>query len=98
MDQTTTWKQLIVTWGAGLIRHAVTTIGGMLVADGIISPGDDTKLAGSVMIIVGIAWSWWQKRGQAQAIALVKSELAHFRDKSAALQVQLTATKNKEAK
>lgn len=58
--------------GAGIIRHALTTAGGALVAAGILDKGQTGAFVGAGMVLVGIAWSWWQKRGQQQALAEVK--------------------------
>ena len=59
--------------GAGIVRHALTTVGGGLAASGIIH-GDAgvQSFVGASMVIVGVAWSWWQKYGQAKALAEVK--------------------------
>lgn len=51
---------------AGMARHALTALGAVLVNDGVIQQGDITGFVGAGMVIVGVAWSWWQKRGQAQ--------------------------------
>lgn len=90
------WKKILLAWAASAVRHGLTVIGGMLVSDGVITSADETKLIGSGMILVGVAWSWWQKVGQKRALALIQGELAHFRDKSAALQSQVTSLKQGE--
>lgn len=55
-----------MTWqtGLGLIaRHVLTTIGGGLVASGAIDSGQLETGVGAIMVLSGIAWSVWQKRG-----------------------------------
>jgi len=54
---------------AGIARHALTTLGGILVSDGVIQSSDVAGFVGAGMVLAGIAWSWWQKKGQAQTVA-----------------------------
>jgi hypothetical protein len=60
---------------AGLVRHLLTTAGGMLVAGGYMDSSDEASFIGGGMVVAGIIWSWWQKRGQ----ALVADELSRLR-------------------
>jgi len=60
---------------AGLVRHGLTTVGGALVAGGYLDASQTSAFIGGGMVIAGIAWSWWQKRGQ----ALVAAELAKLK-------------------
>ena len=46
----------------GLIRHVLTTVGGILIAKGTIDDGLSTLLIGSIMGIVGFVWSWRSKK------------------------------------
>lgn len=57
---------------AGIARHVLTSIGGSLAAAGYIK-GDAgvQEFVGAGLVLLGIAWSWWQKRGQAQVLAAV---------------------------
>lgn len=57
---------------AGIVRHGLTTAGGALVAGGYIQSSDTSAFVGGGMVLAGIAWSWWQKSGQAQTAALLK--------------------------
>ena len=41
----------------GIVRHALTTIGGILIANGLIDNGSVTEIAGSVITLVGVIWS-----------------------------------------
>ncbi len=45
----------------GVIRHALTFIGGVLVAKGIIDEGTATELTGGVISFVGLVWSFYEK-------------------------------------
>jgi len=46
----------------GVIRHAMTTAGGGLVAAGVVTNEQWTALVGGVVAILGIGWSIWQKK------------------------------------
>ena len=48
----------------GVIRHALTFLGGVLVMKGIIDAEVVTELSGAVMTLVGGVWSIWDKRGE----------------------------------
>lgn len=61
---------------AGLARHALTTLGGILVADGVMSTSQDSQFIGAGMVLTGIAWSWYQKVGSAEIAALLKKVTA----------------------
>lgn len=47
---------------AGLIRHAITAIGGGLVTSGTLSDSDLQAVIGAVLTIFGVVWSIIQKR------------------------------------
>ncbi len=49
----------------GIIRHILTTFGGVLVTGGYVTEGQLEILAGAVAILVGMAWSYWSKRDAA---------------------------------
>jgi hypothetical protein len=54
--------QIGATSAAGLsIRHAITTLGGALAAKGFIEGSAVEPLVGSIMVLIGIAWSGFQK-------------------------------------
>lgn len=59
------------------IRHGLTTAAGALVADGLLMSNQTNDFVGASFFMIGIAWSWWQKYGQAKATALLKSEFNH---------------------
>lgn len=48
-----------IAWG--IIRHTITTLGGGLVADGVLSNDENSQLVGAVMTVLGIAWSGYEK-------------------------------------
>lgn len=47
---------------AGLIRHALTTAGGVLVAKGWADAGMVEAAAGALTVLIGVAWSMLAKR------------------------------------
>jgi hypothetical protein len=61
---------------AGIVRHALTSAGGALVAGGYIQSSDTSALVGGGMVIAGMLWSWWQKEGQAKVSALLQKMTA----------------------
>lgn len=63
----------------GIARHAITTVAGGLVADGVIKDSDTTMVVGAGMAIATVAWSWWQKVGQAKALAFLQAELVKLK-------------------
>ena len=46
----------------GVVRHVITTMGGVLVSSGMISGSDLEMLAGAASVVVGIIWSIVSKR------------------------------------
>ncbi len=54
---------------AGLVRHALTTLGGALVAGGYMQGSEVPALVGGGMVLAGALWSWWQKEGQKRVVA-----------------------------
>lgn len=45
----------------GVIRHLVTSAGGALVAHGLITSTQLTDVAGALALLIGVAWSMYQK-------------------------------------
>lgn len=66
MDETT---QAIA---AGIVRHLLTGAAGVLVSAGYLQSSQTEQFIGAGMLVVGIAWSWWQKKGQAEALDLLR--------------------------
>ena len=46
----------------GIIRHALTTIGGVLLAVGIGDPESMLEVTGGIVTLVGIIWSWFKNK------------------------------------
>lgn len=45
----------------GIVRHALTSIGGYFVATGALDAGTMETAIGALVTLVGIAWSIWIK-------------------------------------
>lgn len=56
---------------AGMVRHGLTALGGILVTDGVMQSSEMSGFVGAGMVIAGVAWSWWQKRGQQKVVAIL---------------------------
>ena len=67
---------------AGLVRHGLTSAGGYLVASGVIQSSQVSDLVGAGMVLAGIAWSWWQKKGQSDVTAAFKVLTANVKPAS----------------
>lgn len=61
------WQTLL----AAALRHALTTAAGALVAHGYLMSSESEQFIAAGMLLTGLFWSWYQKRGQ----ALVQAEL-----------------------
>ncbi len=46
----------------GIIRHAFTLVGGILIAKGLVDEGSWTEVTGSAISLVGVVWSILEKR------------------------------------
>lgn len=46
----------------GVVRHGLTTAGGALVADGLMSASEMQAIVGGVVTLVGVLWSIAEKR------------------------------------
>lgn len=46
----------------GLVRHVLTGVGGIVIANGLISEGTAVELTGILMSIIGFIWSFWSKK------------------------------------
>jgi hypothetical protein len=49
------------TFIAGIIRHIITTLGGAAAAQGYIGESDVQLIAGSVVTLIGVGMSVWDK-------------------------------------
>lgn len=46
----------------GVIRHLLTTGGGVLVANGMLTDGQAATATGAIVALAGVAWSVFDKR------------------------------------
>lgn len=46
----------------GFVRHALTTVGGLLLGNGLLDAGLWEAIVGAAVTGAGVAWSWWAKR------------------------------------
>ena len=51
-----------------IIRHLLTTAGGALVADGVLSSAEAQDGVGAIIVLAGIAWSLFNKYQHRQAL------------------------------
>ncbi len=54
-----------------IIRHLLTTAGGALVADGVLSSAEAQDGVGAIIVLAGISWSLFNKYQHRQALAAV---------------------------
>ena len=54
-----------------IVRHSLTTFGGVLVSSGYMQSNDMSAFIGGGMVVAGVAWSWWQKEGQRRVVAIL---------------------------
>jgi hypothetical protein len=47
---------------AGLVRHILTTFGGVMVGKGWVDNAQLEAVAGGAAALVGIVWSFWAKK------------------------------------
>jgi hypothetical protein len=57
-----------------ILRHVLTTAGGALVSDGILTSSQLQDGVGALVVIVGIAWSLVNKFEHRQALAAAQSK------------------------
>lgn len=60
-----------------VVRHTLTTVGGILAAHGYLGGSTQEQFVSAAMVIIGVAWSFWQKIGHAK----VAAELAQLKGK-----------------
>ena len=46
----------------GIIRHALTLAGGVLLSVGIGDPESMLEVTGGIVILVGLVWSWFKNK------------------------------------
>lgn len=47
----------------GIVRHILTTGGGVLVTDGYVTSSELNELVGGAVVLIGILWSIAHKKG-----------------------------------
>lgn len=57
----------------GILRHVLTTAGGALVTDGVLTSSQLHDGVGAVIVIAGIAWSLVNKMQHRRAIAAAQA-------------------------
>jgi hypothetical protein len=73
------------TIGALVARHALTTAGGWLAANGFLPDGTTAQtFVGAGMTLLGVAWSVWQKADHAKIVAELKASLEYWQNKKTA--------------
>src|SRR5947209_15917136 len=74
---------LLKPYLAGQLRHILGVIAGALIAKGALASDEQgaftTITSGIVFWAIAAGWSWWQKYGQAAALAGAQKKLAAFR-------------------
>ena len=50
----------------GIVRHGLTTAGGVLVSKGVIDDAGWSEAVGAIVTLIGVGWSIWEKH-QAKA-------------------------------
>jgi len=53
----------------GIIRHVLTSAGGALVTEGVVSQSQLADGVGAVVVLIGIGWSIWNKYQHRRALA-----------------------------
>jgi hypothetical protein len=77
-----------------LARHALTYVGGILAAHGYLGSSTTEGFVSAGMLLAGVAWSWWQKQGQAWAWAeLARLKAQKAPTTAAAVQSAMNANK-----
>jgi len=54
---------------ASIVRHILTTLGGVIVANGLIDDNDLNSIVGGISVLCGVIWGYYnskQKKGNAK--------------------------------
>lgn len=57
----------------GIIRHVLTSAGGALVTDGVLNASQLDDGVGALVVLIGIAWSVWNKFQHRAALTAAKN-------------------------
>ena len=52
----------------GVLRHILTTLGGGLIAQGLVTTSQWSDAAGAIVTLAGVGWSIYQKKQQHAAV------------------------------
>lgn len=66
-----------------LARHSLTTLGGYLALHNLLPDGTSAEqFVGDAMVVLGVAWSVWQKSDHAAAITALETSLGFWKAKA----------------
>jgi hypothetical protein len=68
-----------------LLRHFATTIAGSLITHGYAGGYTAEQIAGGIVMLVTIGFSWWNKRGHVDALAAMQRAKQSAEDQLKAL-------------
>ena len=51
-----------------LIRHGLTAVGAVLVSDGLVTSSQLTDLVGGVLVVISLAWNFYENHQQKPAL------------------------------
>ncbi len=61
-------QELVKQQTLGIIRHALTFVGGIIVMKGLLDEGSVSEISGLTMTFIGAIWSVWDKRKKSSDI------------------------------
>lgn len=79
-----------------LARHFLTSAGLWLAGQGYLDSNGVQGFVGAGMLIGGVFWSWWQKRGQALAQAALAAEVQKLERLAAVYKADAKATQGQK--
>lgn len=65
------------------VRHGLTTLAGFLAAKGVITGSATTEFIASGMMMITVAWAWWEKLGHGSLLALLTARHVEKTEKAA---------------
>ncbi len=57
----------------GIVRHGLTTVGGVLVSKGVIDDAGWSEAVGAIVTLIGVGWSIWEKSHKPQGTETPKA-------------------------
>jgi hypothetical protein len=61
-------QELVKQQTLGIIRHALTFVGGIIVMKGLVDEATVAEISGLAMTFIGAIWSVWDKRKKSSDI------------------------------